>query len=76
MAEGKAAAQAEATEWKRKYELEMAHKQRSKSKGEIYAFDFDDYFYKPLFVFYLMFRHIETRKIAQDDQLPPYSYVC
>jgi len=33
VAEGKAAAQAEATEWKRKYELEMAHKQQSKVKG-------------------------------------------
>ncbi|KAL6853912.1 hypothetical protein ACP4OV_019941 [Aristida adscensionis] len=33
VAEGKAAAQAEAAEWKRKYELEMAHKQQSKIKG-------------------------------------------
>lgn len=41
MAEGKAAAQAEAAEWKRKYELEMMLKQQSKIKGEIYAFDFD-----------------------------------
>lgn len=37
MAEGKAAAQAEAAEWKRKYELETAHKQQNKIKGEIYA---------------------------------------
>ncbi|ONM34382.1 NAD kinase 1 [Zea mays] len=33
VAEGKAAAQAEAAEWKRKYELETAHKHRSKIKG-------------------------------------------
>ncbi|CAL4972074.1 unnamed protein product [Urochloa decumbens] len=33
VAEGKAAAQAEAAEWKRKYELETAHKQQSKIKG-------------------------------------------
>ncbi|KAG2603393.1 probable NAD kinase 1 [Panicum virgatum] len=33
VAEGKAAAQAEAAEWKHKYELEMAHKQQSKIKG-------------------------------------------
>ncbi|KAL6616725.1 hypothetical protein ACP70R_038995 [Stipagrostis hirtigluma subsp. patula] len=33
VAEGKAAAQAEAAEWKRKYELEMAHKQQTKIKG-------------------------------------------
>ncbi|KAM0822079.1 hypothetical protein ACQ4PT_071738 [Festuca glaucescens] len=32
VAEGKAAAQAEAAEWKRKYELETAHKQQSKMK--------------------------------------------
>jgi NAD+ kinase len=51
VAEGKAAAQAEAAEWKRKYELEMAHKQQSKIKGEIYAFHFDYYCYMllPLF---------------------------
>ena len=53
MAEGKAAAQAEATEWKRKYELEMAHKQQSKVKGEIYAFDFDDYCYKLLSLLFI-----------------------
>lgn len=41
MAEGKASAQAEAAEWKRKYELEMTLKEQSKIKGEIYAFDFD-----------------------------------
>lgn len=35
VAEGKAAAQAEAAEWKRKYELETAHKHRSKIKGKI-----------------------------------------
>ncbi|CAD6228076.1 unnamed protein product [Miscanthus lutarioriparius] len=33
VAEGKAAAQSEAAEWKRKYELETAHKQQSKIKG-------------------------------------------
>jgi NAD+ kinase len=33
VAEGKAAAQAEAEEWRRKYELEMAHKQQRKIKG-------------------------------------------
>ncbi|PWZ31122.1 putative NAD kinase 1 [Zea mays] len=33
VAEGKAAAQAEAAEWKRKYELETAHKHRSKIKA-------------------------------------------
>ncbi|WVZ67378.1 hypothetical protein U9M48_016464 [Paspalum notatum var. saurae] len=33
VAEGKAAAQTEAAEWKRKYELEMAHKQQSEIKG-------------------------------------------
>lgn len=42
MAEGKAAAQAEAAEWKRKYELETAHKQQSKIKGEI-SFAIDDF---------------------------------
>jgi NAD+ kinase len=35
VAEGKAAAQAEAAEWKRKYELETTHKQKSKMKGLI-----------------------------------------
>jgi hypothetical protein len=34
VAEGKAAAQAEAMEWKRKYELESAQKQQSKIKGQ------------------------------------------
>jgi hypothetical protein len=43
VAEGKAAAQAEAAEWKRKYQLETAHKQPSKIKGEIYAFAIDDF---------------------------------
>jgi NAD+ kinase len=38
VAEGKAAAQAEAAEWKRKYELETAQKQQSKMKGLFYAF--------------------------------------
>uniref|UniRef100_A0A0E0JTT0 NAD kinase 1 n=1 Tax=Oryza punctata TaxID=4537 RepID=A0A0E0JTT0_ORYPU len=33
VAEGKAAAQAEAEEWRRKYELEMTHKQQRKIKG-------------------------------------------
>jgi len=43
VAEGKAAAQSEAAEWKRKYELETAHKQHSKIKGEICAFAIDDF---------------------------------
>jgi phage terminase Nu1 subunit (DNA packaging protein) len=41
VAEGKAAAQAEAAEWKRKYELETAQKQQSKMKGSIYEFAVD-----------------------------------
>lgn len=40
VAEGKAAAQAEAAEWKRKYELEMAskeHKHHNLTKGLFYT---------------------------------------
>lgn len=41
VAEGKAAAQAEAAEWKRKYELETAQKQQTRIKGQIYTFAVD-----------------------------------
>jgi len=41
VAEGKAAAQAEAAEWKRKYELETERKQQRKMKGSVYTFAVD-----------------------------------
>jgi NAD+ kinase len=62
VAEGKAAAQAEAAEWKRKYELEKAvkaHRHNTVTKGLIYTLKLQFYYF-----FIAVTRHKYAKKVV------------